>query len=70
MAAGSAFVPHSNSSATTSAPHFLLSLIQRSPKLPTEATTTLSPALTRLTTADSMAPVPELAKTITSFCVW
>ncbi len=50
-------------------PRAVLSLIQRSPKLPQEATITVSPGSTRLTTALSMAPVPELAKTITSFSV-
>ncbi len=70
MAAGSAFVPHSNSRATTSAPHLVASLTQRSPKLPTEATITLSPGFTTLTTAASMAPVPEAAKMTTSFVVW
>ncbi len=70
MAAGSALVPHSKSRATTSAPHFVVSLTQRSPKLPTEATITVSPGFTTFTTADSMAPVPEAAKTSTSLLVW
>ncbi len=70
MSAGSALVPHSYSSAVTFAPQPCVSFSQRSPKLPTDATSTSSPALTMLTTADSMAPVPEAAKTITSFAVW
>ena len=56
ISAGSALVPHSYSSAVTSAPHVLLSLMKRSPKLPTDATSTWSPGFTRLTTADSMTP--------------
>ena len=70
MSAGSALVPHSYSSAVTSAPQFLVSFIQRSPKLPMLATSTWSPGFTTLTTADSIAPVPLAAKTSTSFSVW
>ena len=43
---------------------------QRSPNLPQLAMSTLSPGEQRLTTADSMAPVPDAAKEMTSFCVW
>ena len=68
--AGSILRPHSVSQWIVSAPYASHSSNQRSPNLPQDATRTGSPGLTRLATADSSAPVPELVKIWTSFAVW
>jgi hypothetical protein len=68
--AGSTFFPHSVSQCKVRPPYATQSSAHRSPNLPQEATSTRSSGRTRLATADSSAPVPDEAKTSTSFSVW
>jgi len=61
--------PHGTSHRTTSMPKVSQIFRQRSANLPDSKTMALPPRGTRFTTAASMAPVPELVKTRTSFFV-
>ena len=51
------------------APDTVASFCQRVPKFPCETASTFSPGESRLTTADSNAPVPDDVNSSTSFCV-
>ena len=61
--------PHGTWCRTTWMPNRSAISRQRSANLPDSSTMALPPRGTRFTTAASMAPVPELVSTSTSFCV-
>ena len=67
---GSTFSPYSNSTCVVAAPYASHIWAQRSPNLPHEAATPVSPGRIRLATAASIAPVPEAAKQSTGLRVW
>ena len=69
-AAGSTARPHSTSSAVKSRPCALQMFRQRSPNFPPTTQSALSPRFIVLTTAASMASVPEPASIRTGCLVW